>query len=660
MQNLQSWAKNFNNKLLSFSFSVLGLCFIGFLIYVLTQEGLDLNFIHNNFAVPDYLFVSERAERLTYIINTLLFIPLFWLSFKAVEKYIKIKDDIKFLNISSSLITIILVMALFAGIPYALHFYFDVDLFLIISNFILIILLLFTSCACYYFKDRAFFNTKTFLVLSLIFLFVYIFKILDAFPTEIMDQSFIEAFHFEAFSYPIYKAENGLILGADFKNIYGYYPYFYAFFANIIGPLNTMKITSLTAILLLITWACGIFFIYKITKNKLFALLISIVFVYLTGGNWSYYLQFAPLRIIAFAILLFLATIYTQKQRKYLIFLGFFCSSLALVWNFETGLINIIAWTAFLCYFELNNSTIKEKAYFLNLLKYLFYAAISLILSLLAFKFIPYLLIGKTVMLWDILFVQNMFYKQGFMMAKIIPSHPWFLPLIIYMISLILCLKPILNKQKNTDRDLPLLLFLSVFGLGIYTYYQGRSFISNLITVLFPAILILPILLKKIYQQIPYLKTKSTENVKNLFYILHFTVFETIAFGAMLLLFCVFIINTPQRHKVKQDWPLQSNAASLSNLIKDKNPIIFTLDSAYYYKALNKKDIFPVAAPIDFFFKQDYYNLFSYLDRNKTSIVLDKEQLARMKKFVPAQLKEFINKTKHTRNNDFVLFEYKN
>ena len=83
------------------------------------------------------------------------------------------------------------------------------------------------------------------------------------------------------------------------------------------------------------------------------------------------------------------------------------------------------------------------------------------------------------------------------------------------------------------------------------------------------------------------------------------------------------------------------------------------MDSAYYYKALNKKDNFPLAAPIDFFLKQDYYDLFSYLDKTKTPLVLDKEQFARMEKFVPEKLFDLIQKTKHTQIDEFVLFEYK-
>lgn len=660
MKNLQSWAKNFNYNLATAFITLIGLILTGTIIYTLTPDGLDLNFIHNNFALPNNSFVSEKAERLTYIINTLLFIPLFCLSFVAVKKYFKPKDDIKFLNNFSALTSILLILFLITAIPFALHFYFGINMQFIIKNSALIILFLFTAGACYYFKDKNFFEGKTFTAISLILLLLCMAKILFFFPTVIMDQSFMDAFHFEAFSYPIYKAEQGLILGNDFRNIYGYYPYFYALLSNIIGAMSTFKITLINAFLLLITWLCGIFYIYKITKNKLFAFLLSIVFIYLTGGNFSYYLQFAPLRIIAFAVLLLLVTLYTQKQKKSLIFLGFLFSALAIVWNFETGLINIIAWTAFLSYAELNNYTLKDKQFYFKTAKYLFYALITFIFALITFKYLPYFISGKTVMLKNILFAQNMFYTQGLMMGKINPLHPWFLPLIIYITALILALQPLLKCEKNEDKDLPLLVFLSIFGLGIYTYYQGRSFITNLITVLFPAILILPIIIKKIYQKISYFTAEKTENIKNMFYVLHFSIFYLIAFGALLFMFSVFILNLPKVRHAQQNWPIRQKVQYLAYLVQDKNPLIFTLDSAFYYKALNKKNNLPVAAPIDFFLKQDYYNLFSYLNRTKTSIVLDKEQFTRMNMFVPAELNELLQKTTHTQNDEFVLFEYKN
>ncbi len=655
MKNLEIWAKNFNINLAAAFITILILTVIGIIIYTVIPDNLDINFIQNTFAIQPNLFVSEKAEFLTYIINTLLFIPLFCLAFVTVKKYFNPKDDIKFLNNFSACASVLSILFLFIAIPSALHFYFDIAF----NKLFIFLLPLFVSIIFYFLKDKPIFATKTFITLSLIFLAIYILKILFFYPTHAMAQSYIEAYHFEAFSYPIYKTEQGLLPAIDFRNIYGYYPYFYALFADIIGPLNTFKITFLTALIFFISWACGIFYIYKTTQNKLFAFLLSIVFVYLTGGNYSYYLQFAPLRIIAFSILLFIATLYTQKQKNYLLFFGFFTSVLALVWNFETGLINLITWTCFVCYIKFNTYTVKDKKLYIHSVKYLIYGLISFCLALIIFKFLPYVLSGKIVNLADMFFPQHLFYENGFMMEKIRPLHPWFLPLIIYITALILALQPVLKKQKNEDKDLPLLVFLAIFGFGIYAYYQGRSFLSNLIMVLFPALLILPILTKKIYQKISFLTSENTENIRNLFYILYFVIFQTIGVGAVLLLNNVFILNRPKAHYLQQDWPMQGKVKYLAELVQDKNPLLFVVDSSYYYKALNKKDNFPLPAPIDIFFKSDYDILFDYLEKTHTPIVFDMERLYQTKVFYIEGLQEFIKKTNHKQMGDFILFEYK-
>ena len=469
----------------------------------------------------------------------------------------------------------------------------------------------------------------------------------------------METHHFEFFAYPIFKVEQGLLPGIDFINIYGQYPYFYVLFAQIFPPLTTLKITFMTALILAVSWFCGIFYIYKITNNKFFALLLSIVFIYLTGGNWTYYLQFAPLRIIAFTVLLFLATVYTKKQNKYLICLGFCVSVLAMVWNFETGLINLIAWTAFATYNLCGNYTIKDEKLYYCALKYFAYALMTFGAALLLLKFIPYFLSGKIANLSDIFFSQSLYYNNGFMTAKISPLHPWFLPLLIYITALILTLQPIVKQEKNQDKQLPLLVFLSIFGLGIYTYYQGRSSFENLITVFFPALLILPVLIQKIYAKIPNFTTKETENIKNLFYLLHFTVFEFISFAAVILIYCVFIVNMPKINHYKQEMPLQEKSKMLAELVQDKQPLIFTLYSAYYYEALNRKDKFPLAAPVDFFLKTDYDKLFAYLEETHTPLVIDHEQFNRLKAFYTDKFKIFIDKTTHKNIDEFILFEYK-
>lgn len=658
MGNLQNWAKNFNRNLIAAFATILTLTLVGIIIYTLFPENLDINYIQNTFAYKLSFFVDEKSERLTYIIDTLLFIPLFLLAYSAVKKYIKIKDDIKLLNNFSALGCIFIILFLFIMVPLSLHFGLNMSFAFISAHIFEIILFLLLAVLCFFIKDKKIFESKIFLITSLLFLAVYILKTLYFYPTHIVNQTFMEAYHFEFFVYPIFKLEQGLLPGVDFINIYGFYPYFYAIL-SLLGPISTYKITFMTAIITAVSWCCGIYYIYKITENKFFAFLLSLVFMYFVSANWSYYLQFIPLRIIAFSILLFLATLYMQKQKNYLIFLGFFVSVLAMVWNFETGLVNLIAWTAFVAYNLFSTYTVKDKKLYSSVIKIIIYALISLAIALLSFKFIPYIWGGKTADLSNIFLPQTLYLNSGFMVARISPMHPWFLPLLIYVTALILVLQPVCKAEKTQDRELPLLVFLSIFGLGIYTYYQGRSFFENLMGVFFPALLILPVLIQKMLDKIKDLKTKETENIRNLFQFINFAFFTFVAFMAVFVIYCVFIINTPKITHYKNEMPLQEKSKYLAELIQDKKPLIFTLYSAYYYEALGRKDNFPQAAPVDFFVKTDYKNLFDYLEKTHTPLVLDDEQFTRLKLYYTDKFKDFINKTTHKKSDEFILFEFK-
>lgn len=301
MKNLENWAKGFNHNLIAACATILGLILVGIIIYALFPENLDIAYIKNTFTNKLSFFVDEKAERLTYITNTLLFLPLFCLFYFGIKKYLKIKDNIKFLNNFSAVGTILTILVLFIFIPSSLHFGVKMPLSFILQHILEIIIFTILSVSLYFIKDKKMFENKIFTSATLICLAIYIFKILYFYPTNIINQTFMEAYHFDAFVYPIFKTQQGLLPAIDFKNIYGAYPYFY----NLFAPLSTFKITFLTAIIFFVSWTCGIFYIYKITKNKLFAFLLIIVFVYLTGGNYVYYLQFAPLRIIAFTVLLF-------------------------------------------------------------------------------------------------------------------------------------------------------------------------------------------------------------------------------------------------------------------------------------------------------------------------------------------------------------------
>ena len=74
------------------------------------------------------------------------------------------------------------------------------------------------------------------------------------------------------------------------------------------------------------------------------------------------------------------------------------------------------------------------------------------------------------------------------MMPMPLSPHPWWLVVLVYLFALTFGLKAMWDGSRGPFARLS--LFLSILGLGLFTYYQGRSHDFNLANAAWPAILI--------------------------------------------------------------------------------------------------------------------------------------------------------------------------
>ena len=103
---------------------------------------------------------------------------------------------------------------------------------------------------------------------------------------------------------------------------------------------------------------------------------------------------------------------------------------------------------------------------------------------------------------WDWLFgYQKVFYGLGFMMMPMpLYPHPWMSILGVYLIALIVAARSwsFNPRAKNAD----LLSFISMLGFGLFIYYEGRSHHLNLITVSWPAIVLIAMLADRVLRAV--------------------------------------------------------------------------------------------------------------------------------------------------------------
>lgn len=650
--------RNININILAAFLTCLLLTLIVFLVYTFIPQELNLEFIKTNFMIPITSFKAEQAERASYVISLLLVIPVFSLFYLLLGKKLNIKDDIKFLNkisnVPSLFCFILIILVCTVLIVYNKYWEF---LFYIFGGFVL-----------FFCKNIRIFNTKklniSFLVLGIIFLV----RVLYLYLSKDVTDSYYEYVHFSVFSYPIFKVQNGLTLAVDFNNIYGYYAYIYLLLSKILGAWNMEKVICFNLILLTSCWLMIGFTINRFVKNKLLVLSAFSILVYFTGGEGIFYLQCFPLRFIGFSCLILLAYIFLFAKEKYkpiLTFCGFVGACIGIVWNSETGLINLIAWSAFLIYNLALTYTVKNKIFYKQAAKIILYTFLSFSFALIIYLLIPYLRTGKFIVLEQIFWGATIFYKTGFYMLKIKPYHSWFIPLIIYFIGLIIALNPILKFAKSRSKFLPFLFLITMIGFGFYTYYQGRSHFDVLKSVSFPIFIIIVLFLDKLPTLIKIFS--KNKNLNPFCCSLKIWNIVLYVFLMSLALFSWHKNFEPNANHLEssssantlglsKNGPYNTHIDFMKESAQDKNLIILTSGSTVFYQHLGINDIFPFPPVEDLFLKSDYDKILTYIENNNNSIIFTDYWLQTFEEYDMPRLKKILDKREKIINSPITFY----
>jgi hypothetical protein len=143
----------------------------------------------------------------------------------------------------------------------------------------------------------------------------------------------------------------------DFPHQYGMYPQFLVPLFRLVG-LSVLKYTVVMGLLQAFAFWLIYRFLKKATVNPVGAALGfsgRITFSFLLGrvATTEYYFQYHPLRFIFPAGAIFLTHRYFARPNRRLYYLVFVLSSVAVLWNFDTGVMVFCAWVLTLCYAEL-------------------------------------------------------------------------------------------------------------------------------------------------------------------------------------------------------------------------------------------------------------------------------------------------------------------
>lgn len=239
--------------------------------------------------------------------------------------------------------------------------------------------------------------------------------------------------------------------------------------------------------------------IYRHLKNPYLKLLLVPVLCALQGAlgqtshTWMLYFQYFPVRLLvpALSVLMLYLILRTKKNniRLWRAASSSFLLGFLVLWNFDSGITTIIAWVGFFILIAAVQA-VKHRT-LLNHESILFYIVLSTLALGVGLASIILITCDKSGISFDRLFErQKVFYLNGFGMLPIpLILHPWMAVLGVYVATLVFTLPIILHSGLQSSPKRMIAFYISILGLGLFSYYQGRSHDMNLPTVAWPAVL---------------------------------------------------------------------------------------------------------------------------------------------------------------------------
>ncbi len=299
--------------------------------------------------------------------------------------------------------------------------------------------------------------------------------------------------HFGAVFYSVTQVVNGKTVLADLPAQYGLY-------AELLGPAllgacTVLRFTTIMAVLQLLASLGVIFVARRLVRSNLLFLLTGFALSILVGEMWLFgmnladpYYQYFPLRFIFPVTALIILNWFLKRPDQPMLAFALLgaVSGVACIWNLDTGVPVFGATFTYLLSRVVAppNGTDRRKA--ASLLVWMTAICISVVAV-----FFVYLRIkaGKTLQLHQLLEYQKVFYVAGINLLPMPASfHPWVLVSAIYLAGILVYIGDL--QRRVPDKSSTLMFFLSILGIGLFSYYQGRSHEFVFTIVIWPAVLI--------------------------------------------------------------------------------------------------------------------------------------------------------------------------
>jgi len=648
------------------------------------KNQLDIATIMANYNLNINDFVAEKSERYQYIFGMIVF-PVFYIlaklylnkkSFKNPQKYEYLIDLSGFFGL------IILAVIIMYKIPRILELFIYIpngttDIKIAAIAFVISVLTIVFSVvflmqynrllnAGEHIIKRVHSRKKFFDAIIYCIAAINLFFIFYLYITKTYFFNFYQVgWHFDAYFYPVYKVFCGQTPLVDFNCLYGFYPYFLVPLLKLTGGISMLRFSAIMASILVISLLAITIVIFGFCKNKILALIGSLAVSFIIGvcpmlyNEQLYYLQYTPHRVIFPALILLVCFIIVKSKnnglRKIMTIFGYILSTLSLLWNIDTGAVVLLAFAMFQIYLLLLKYGLPEKKLYFSSIKIILSTILSLSAALLTLILITYARTGQILKISSVFYAQTSFYGLGYFMLRMPLWSTWLLFVILYAVLLARALskmKFLRKSQDNQDnQDMvrnALYFVLPVIGMGIFSYYQGRSHFLTFLAVMWPGIILLVILMDE-YLCKPTIKGEGKKHIIDIGKLKLICVSALIASLAINYIAHAVLPTELQLAKDKEHNVKTSEISGLLALVKpmEKNNEqidLVAIDSAEVYCILGDKKIADIPATIDWFTKDDYQKVFNYLMKTNNKVIIDQYSMDLMKMYEPEKLQNVLER----------------
>ncbi len=203
------------------------------------------------------------------------------------------------------------------------------------------------------------------------------------------------------------------------------------------------------------------------------------------------YYQYFPLRTFWPTVFIWFLPLALGARHRWMIPLGYMLAGVAFLWNADTGLLCLVAYAGACGYLALASAGRRPLAALGAATAHAGAAVATVVMALVVYAAGAWLRSGAVPDYGGLFRFQEIFYSAGFFMLPLPTWELWQPIIAIYAITVAWAMRRLVTGRAT--RRAAWMLFIAVYGLGAFSYYQGRS-IDTFLPSSFPPAAILAFL----------------------------------------------------------------------------------------------------------------------------------------------------------------------